>query len=105
MGWVNGTPVHLLTTADGTGVDAVTRRVGQEKKRVTAPIAVKRYNRGMQGVDRFDQLMSLFSLAKRHQFKKYYHKLTLGLMDFALTNAELHYFLANPQEKKQDNHR
>ena len=59
----------------------------------------------MQGVDRFDQLLLLFSMAKTHSFKKYYVKLEMGLLDFALTNAEIHFFMANPHFKKRRNHR
>ena len=59
----------------------------------------------MQAVDQFDRLVSLFSLAKQHAFKKYYNKLAMGLLDFALTNAEIHYFLVNPEKKHDPNHR
>ena len=54
----------------------------------------------MQAVDRFDQLMSLYSLAKRHAFKKWYLKLTMALLDVGMINAEIHYFMVNPDEKK-----
>ena len=64
MGWVDGNPVHLLTTADGTKGSAVKRRIGSQVQTVQAPLAVRRFNHGMQGVGRFDQLVSLFSLAK-----------------------------------------
>ena len=105
MGWVDGNPVHFLTTADGTESSVVRRRVQSEVQVLHAPIAIKHYNHGMQGVDRFDQLVALYSLAKNHCFKKYYNKLAMGLLDFALTNAEIHYFMANPEEKKKRNHR
>ena len=61
--------------------------------------AIRKFNHGMHGVDRFDLLVSLFSLAKQHSFRKYYNKLTMGLLDFALVNAELHYFMANKEAK------
>ena len=105
MGWVDGNPVHFLTTADGTEVTTVKRRVGNVVSTVRAPAAIRRFNHGMQGVDRFDQLVSLFSLAKQHAFKKYYNKLAMGLFDFALVNAELHYFMANPEAKGEREHR
>ena len=105
FGWIDGNPVHMLTTADGTSMSKVTRRVKSVKKTIDAPSAIVKYNHGMQAVDRFDQLISLYSMAKGHLFKKYYHKLTLALMDIALTNAEIHYYLANPEEKKKKNHR
>ena len=105
LGWVDGNPVHFLTSADGTEATSVRRRVGQDKITIQAPAAVRKYNHGMQGVDRFDQFVALFSLAKRHGFQKYYIKLAMGLLDFALTNAEIHYFMANPLQKKKGNHR
>ena len=49
----------------------------------------------MQAVDRHDQLRELFSLSKRHGFKKYYKKIALGLIDMALVNAWLHYHLVH----------
>ena len=100
MGWVDGNPVHFLTTADGTEELSTKRRVGGEKQSVKAPVAIKKYNHGMQAVDRFDQLMSLFSLAKRHAFKKYYNKLAMALLDIPLVNAEQHYYMGGA--KKDD---
>jgi hypothetical protein len=95
IGWIDGNPVHMITTADGTEITSVKQRIQQEQKYQSAPIAVKKYNHGMQAVDRFDQLMSLYSLAKRHAFKKWYLKLTMALLDVAMVNAEIHYFLVN----------
>ena len=105
MGWVDGNPVHFLTTADGTNEASVERRVNSQKQTIKARKTVVNYNKKMLAVDCIDQLISLFSLAKRHQFKKYYNKLTIGLMDFGLANAEIHYFLANPEDKAATNHR
>ena len=93
IGWIDGNPVHLITTADGTNVQ-------QEQRRQSAPTAVRKYGHGMQAVNRFDQLMSLYSLAKRHAFKKWYLKLTMALLDVGMINAEIHYFIVNPDEKK-----
>jgi hypothetical protein len=100
IGWIDGNPVHMITTADGTEISQVKRRIQQEQKYQSAPIAVQKYNHGMQAVDRFDQLMSLYSLAKCHAFKKWYLKLTMALLDVAMVNAEIHYFLVNRDEKK-----
>ena len=63
MGWIDGNPVQLITTADGTELSHVKRRVEREQQQQSAPMALRKYNRGMQAVDRFDQLMSLYSLA------------------------------------------
>ena len=48
----------------------------------------------MQGVDQFNKLLTLHSLASL-KFDKYYKKIAMVLLDFALTNAYLHYKIAN----------
>jgi hypothetical protein len=101
--WLDGNPVHFLTTADGTATTQVPRRVGRQRTNVTAPIAIKKYNHGMQAVDRHDQLRAKFSLSKRHLFKKYYVKLALGLMDMAIVNANIHWNLVNPHSHDSQN--
>jgi len=106
LGWTDGNPVHFLSSVDGNSLTSVTRRVGLEQTSVRAPVAIKKFNKGMQGVDRFDQLMSLYSLASRHGFKKWYKKMMMALLDVGLVNTEQHYWMAHPQEKKQtDCHR
>ena len=96
-GWLDGSPVQILSTADGSvSHSSVVRRIGKEDKIVKAPLCLKRYNQLMQGVDRHDQLRATFSLVARHRFKKYYIQMMLGLMDMAITNAFIHYKLVNP---------
>ena len=101
MGWTDGNPVHFLTTADGVKVSEVKRRVGRDKLTIRAPDGVKKYNKGMQAVDRNDQLRQLFSLSSRHGFKKYYVKIALGLIDMAVVQAWCHYKLAVPEEAQK----
>ena len=101
-GWLDGNPVHFLTSADGTVTNEVSRRIGRCNKKVEDLICIKRYNHGMQEVDRHDQLRQTFSLVSRHGFKKYYMKIILGLMDMALVNAWIHYKLVNPEDCKKD---
>lgn len=98
FGWLDGNPVHFLTTADGNAVSTVTRRVGRERKTIEAPVSIKNYNAYMQAVDRHDQLRAVFSLSARHGFKKYYHKIGLGLIDMAIVNAWIHYKLVHPDK-------
>ena len=105
MGWVDGNPVNFLMTADGTSTKHVCRCVQSPSLQFQVPQAIPRYNHGMQGVDRFDQYIALFSMARRHCFKKFYNKLTMGLIDFALVNAEIHYYMVNLHAKTVDNHR
>ena len=105
LGWTDGNPVHFLTSVDGADMTTVTRRIQQNKTVVRAPVAIKKFNKGMQAVDRFDQLMSLFSLADRHPFKKWFRKMAMALFDFGMTNCEIHFFMANPDLKRRQNHR
>ena len=104
-GWVDGNPVHFLTSADGTGSTNVKRRVGRKVSRVKAPIAIKRYNENMHAVDRHDQLRETFSLSRRHGFKKYYLKIAMGLLDMAVVNAWIHYKLVNKDKCNKKNSR
>jgi hypothetical protein len=102
-GWIDGKPVNFLTSADGTATNEISRRVGRCDNKVKAPICIKRYNHGMQAVDRHhDQLRQTFSLASRHGFKKYYVQIILGLMDMALVNAYIHYKLVNEENSTKD---
>ena len=98
--WVDCKAVHLISTADGCQTSDVSRQIGGSRGKIKAPVAVKNYNKNMQGVDRHDQLRARFSLADRHQFKKYYVKLMLGLMDIALTNAWIAYKMVNMKTMK-----
>ena len=105
MGWLDGSAVQMLSTADGTAVSTVTRRIRATKNAVAAPVMVHRYNQAMQAVDRHDQLRVKFSLCSRHHFKKWYVKFMLALIDIAVTNASIHFFFANPEHKCDEHHR
>ena len=54
----------------------------------------------MQEVDRNDQLRERFSLSHRHGFKKYYVKITLGLIDMAAVNGWIRYKVVNVERIK-----
>ena len=91
--WNDNHPVHVLSTADSTHVDVVSRKTGKDKIEVACPETIKNYNKNMQAVDQFNKLMSLFSLSNAHTFTKYYKKVAMVLMDFCLVNAYLHHKL------------
>jgi hypothetical protein len=92
--WNDKNPVHVLSSADGTEVETTKRRIKSSKVDVLCPSAIQRYNQGMQGVDQFNKLLTLYSLASL-KFDKYYKKIAMVLLDFALTNAYLQYKIAN----------
>jgi hypothetical protein len=102
LGWSDGNPFHIMSTADGSDqVTTVSRQIRKDKRDVPAPKIVKAYNAYMKGVDRHDQLRATFALTKRHIFKKWHVKMWLALIDIALTNASICYFLENPELKKK----
>jgi hypothetical protein len=106
FGWTDGCPVHMIYMADGSHQrTTVLHQVGRDKNDVPAPNTVKAYNAYMQGVDQHDQLRALFSLTKRHGFKKRYVNMWLALINIAFTNASICYLLANPELKKKEGHR
>ena len=92
--WNDKNPVHVISSADATDLETTQRRSKSKKINVLCPSAVKRYNKGMQGVDQFNKLLTLFSLASL-KFDKYYKKVAMVLLDFAITNAYLHFQIAN----------
>eukprot|EP00957_Ditylum_brightwellii_P084833 6450214-Ditylum_brightwellii.AAC.1 len=53
-GWLDGNPVHLMSTTDGTGLTYVKQQVQSFKKLVNAPIGIKWHNNAMQTVDHID---------------------------------------------------
>jgi hypothetical protein len=90
----------MLSTADGTEVSSVPScRSGATLQDIIAPIIVQRYKNAMQAVDRHDQLCVAFSLCSHHHFKKWYIKFMLALIVITITNASIHFFLANPHKK------
>jgi hypothetical protein len=103
VGWIDNKPVHFISIADSTKVVTVNHQVGKDKVEVSAPIAIKNYNKFMGGVDRHDRLHSTFSICKKHKFKKYYVKLFLFLMDVGMTNAWIYYKLSKPKMKDKGN--
>ena len=99
VGWIDNKAVHFISTADTTDTSTVLHRIKDKKVEVPAPIAVKMYNKYMGGVDRHDQLRTLFALGKKLKFRKYYVKLFLFLFDVGMTNAWIHYSECHPEVK------
>ena len=67
---------------------------------MNAPKCIPWYNFAMQAVDRFDQLMQLFSLVKRHHCKKWYKQFKLILWDMGNVQADIHFHEQHPDKKK-----
>jgi hypothetical protein len=105
--WIDGNPVHfLISSADGMVTNEVSRRVGRCDKEVKAPICIKRYNHGMQAVDRHDQMQQTFSLASWHGFKKILRTNYYGSDGYGfLVNAYIHCKLVNEKNSTKDSAR
>ena len=101
FGWVDRNPVHFLTSVDGTKTSNVTHRFGKDNHQVQAPTSIKVYNRGMQAVDRHDQLQERFPLLHGYGFKKYYMKIALRLIYMAAVNYWISYKLVNVETRKE----
>jgi hypothetical protein len=97
IGWIDNKAAHFISMADSTKVVSVQWHIGRNTMKVSAPIAVKKYNKFMSGIDQHDRLQSTFSICKKHKFKKYYVKLFLFLLDVAITNAWIYYKLTNKE--------
>ena len=54
----------------------------------------------MQGIDQFNRLLVLYSMSSLKWYK-YYKKIAMILIDFALTNAYLHFFMEDSKKDKK----
>lgn len=103
--WRDGTTVNVISNADPSSMGEVTRLIGQKSTTFPAPACIAQYNKYMQGVDRFDQLLSKHSIAKHHSMKKWHKKLALALIDIARTNAYITKRLRDNNRPSRNPHR
>ena len=54
---------------------------------MSCPNTVKKFNKNIQDVYKFNDFMSLFSLNEINVFTKYYKKIAMEPLDFILVNA------------------
>eukprot|EP00957_Ditylum_brightwellii_P049215 3734156-Ditylum_brightwellii.AAC.1 len=99
-GWLDGNPVHLMSTADGTGLTYIKQQIQISKQSVNALKAIPRYDNAMQAVDCIDHIINLFALMRRYHFKKQYKQMIFVFVDFGMTNGNQH-FSCNIQRRKQ----
>ena len=100
--WSDKNPVHIISTADATTAETVERKKGYRRLTVKCPTTLKNYNKEMGGVDRFNRLMSLFSINKANKFTKFYKSAAMVIFDFVLVNAFLHWKMANKSRLKKN---
>ena len=98
--WNDKCPVHVISSADGTNVEFAQRKERSVKVDVVCPTAIQKYNEGMQGVDQFNRLLVLYSMSSL-KWDKYYKKIAMILMDFALTNAYIHFCMEDSNKDKK----
>jgi hypothetical protein len=64
FGWNDKTPVHFVSTTDGSEARAtVQRKCKKLVATVSCPTTVPTYNKNMPGVDRHDQLRAKYALS------------------------------------------
>ena len=103
--WWDGNAVTIISNADSSEVASVSRSIRMEKASVEAPVCIREYNKYMQGVDRFDFLLSRFSVADGHSFRKWHKVLAMAFIDIARCNAYLTRKMACGPTKSRDTHR
>jgi hypothetical protein len=96
--WLDNREVHFLSTADTTAITTMLRWMKNEKVELPATQVASNYKKFKGGVDKHDKLQPIFSLGKYHQFKKYYVKLWLFLVDIAMANYWIYYSVCPPEK-------
>ncbi|GMF43225.1 unnamed protein product [Phytophthora fragariaefolia] len=92
MAWIDTKPVYFLPTGCSTALTTVGRRDGANIQQVSAPQLVRDYNEGMGVADTHDQKrLQRFSIQQAVRVKKYYHTISIGLIDMALVNMYIMY--------------
>jgi len=84
--WKDKKDVHLLSTCIADGTIEVTR-AGKAKN---IPLVVNCYNNNMGGVDRSDQMMTLYEV-ERKRVKKWYKKYFMHLINTCIMNSHIIY--------------
>lgn len=84
--WKDSRVVHAVSNFHGTEETIVQRRDKTGKKcDVTAPSAIKDYNKYMGGVDRADRLRYCYTIDRRS--KKWWHRLFWAMFEIAFVNS------------------
>lgn len=85
--FIDSKVVTILSTADSTETDTMTRQCGNEARKFDAVHSVINYVDFMDGVDIYDGHKARFSLVKGHSWKKWYKKLGFSTVEDLKLNA------------------
>ena len=86
--WVDSKTVNFVSSFEDSGSGTVLRQVGSEKRELTCPVPLIRYQNNMGGVDNGDQMRFQFGgFANVTHFKKWYKKAGLAILDCMLLNS------------------
>ena len=86
--WNNNKVVGRMSTLGVSGLVPVSRRRGAENLNLFVEIALRRYQEGMDGVDRGDQSRECGAgFAAKAYYKKWYKKGDLAVQDFMILNS------------------
>jgi hypothetical protein len=100
--WYDNCWVNIISTFGGvTGATAtrvITKQRVRSKGDIPCPAIILIYNSYMGGVDLGDQLRSASQIEKTFGTKKWHHKLFLGILALASTNAFILYQYYNPHK-------
>ena len=100
--WRDKKVVKVLTTVHEDKMVNVTQRQKGHRHGVTVPkpVAVEQYNKYMNGVDRLDQMISYYPLARRSY--KWYKKFCMYLFSIAMYNSFILYRAAKEDSEKKE---
>lgn len=97
--WMDSRSVVLLfTNIEGLqAVSSVQRRMkgSSSKVSVSCPDVIKRYNKGMGGVDLFDQRTAAYHLDRKSSIR-FYLRIFFDLMDASIANSFIAYNMLHP---------
>jgi len=98
--WHDSKVVHLLSNCHSDTICEVTRRQRNgEKKTVPCPTAIAFYNKTMGGVDRNDQMATVYEMDRKSTkwWKKVFFRLTMMAVTDAIRREQLYIMSINFQ--------
>jgi len=89
--WMDNKEVHILSNYHNPNDLSIVQRKKKDgnKIQISCPSSIADYNKNMNAVDKFDQLMSSYSLDRRS--KKWWHRILFYFLDASVINAYILY--------------
>ena len=83
--WHDNKDVRVISTNSGSGNGTCQRRIDKELKTIPIPVAIKKYNLKMGGVDMMDQRRSYYIVPMK--CRKVWKYFMWACWEFAINNA------------------